>query len=100
MGAATRIAGKDLKLRLRDRSAFIIGIITPLALAYIFHLVFGNVFASESLDLQIGLVDLDRTEVSSSLGEVLSEIESQGILEVTDFDDTDAADAAGEDGGV
>jgi len=100
MSAATRIAGKDLKLRLRDRSAFIIGIITPLALAYIFHLVFGNVFASESLDLQIGLVDLDRTEVSSSLGEVLSEIESQGILEVTDFDDTDAADAAVEDGDV
>jgi ABC-2 type transport system permease protein len=100
MSAATRIAGKDLKLRLRDRSAFIIGIITPLALAYIFHLVFGNVFASETLDLQIGLVDLDGTEVSRSLGEVLSEIESQGILEVTDFDDADAADTAVEDGDV
>ena len=98
MGAATRIAGKDLKLRLRDRSAFIIGIITPLALAYIFHLVFGNVFASETLDLQVGLVDLDRSEISLSLGEVLAEIESQGILEVTDFDDAAAADGAVEDG--
>jgi len=100
MGAAIRIAGKDLKLRLRDRSAFIIGIITPLALAYIFHLVFGNVFASETLDLQVGLVDLDRSEISLSLGEVLAEIESQGILEVTDFDDTAAADGAVEDGDV
>ena len=100
MSAATRIAGKDLKLRLRDRSAFIIGIITPLALAYIFHLVFGNVFASETLDLQIGLVDLDGTEVSRSLGEVLADIESQGILEVTYFDDTKAADAAVGDGDV
>ena len=100
MSAATRIAGKDLKLRLRDRSAFIIGIITPLALAYIFHLVFGNVFASESLDLQIGLVDLDRTEVSGSLGEVLADIEAQGILQVSDFDDTEAADAAVEEGEV
>ncbi|HSJ82478.1 MAG TPA: ABC transporter permease [Acidimicrobiia bacterium] len=100
MSAATRIAGKDLKLRLRDRSAFIIGIITPLALAYIFHLVFGNVFASESLDLQIGLVDLDRTEVSGSLGEVLADIEAQGILQVTHFEDTEAADAAVEEGEV
>jgi ABC-2 type transport system permease protein len=100
MSAATRIAGKDLKLRLRDRSAFVIGIITPLALAYIFHLVFGNVFASETLDLQVGLVDLDRSEISLSLGEVLVEIESQGILEVTDFDDTAAADGAVEDGDV
>ncbi len=100
MSAATRIAGKDLKLRLRDRSAFIIGIVTPLALAYIFHLVFGSVFASETLDLQIGLVDLDGTEVSRSLGEVLADIESQGILEVTDFDDTEAADAAVEEGEI
>jgi ABC-2 type transport system permease protein len=100
MSAATRIAGKDLKLRLRDRSAFIIGIITPLALAYIFHLVFGNVFASETLDLQVGLVDLDRSEISLSLGEVLVEIESQGVLEVTDFGDTAAADVAVEDGDV
>lgn len=100
MSAATRIAGKDLKLRLRDRSAFIIGIVTPLALAYIFHLVFGNVFASETLDLQIGLVDLDGTGVSSSLGEVLADIEAQGILEVTDFDDNATADAAVEEGEV
>jgi ABC-2 type transport system permease protein len=100
MSASTRIAGKDLKLRVRDRSAFIIGIITPLALAYIFHLVFGNVFATETLDLQIGMVDLDGTEISRSLGEVLAEIESQGILEVTEFDDTEAADAAVDQGDV
>ncbi|HSK07158.1 MAG TPA: ABC transporter permease, partial [Acidimicrobiia bacterium] len=98
MSASTRIAGKDLKLRVRDRSAFIIGIITPLALAYIFHLVFGNVFATETLDLQIGMVDLDDTEISRSLGEVLAEIESQGVLEITEFDDTEAADAAVDQG--
>lgn len=100
MSASTRIAGKDLKLRLRDRSAFIIGIVTPLALAYIFHLVFGNVFATETLDLQIGMVDLDDTEISRSLGEVLAEIEAQGILEITEFDDAEAADAAVEQGDV
>lgn len=100
MSASTRIAGKDLKLRLRDRSAFIIGIVTPLALAYIFHLVFGNVFAAETLDLQIGMVDLDDTEISNSLGQVLAEIEAQGILEITEFDDAEAADAAVDGGDV
>ncbi len=94
MGSATRIAGKDLKLRLRDRSFFIMGIITPLALAYIFHLVFGNAFAADSLELEVGLVDLDGSQVSQSLGEVLSAMDSEGILVLSEFDDVTAAEAA------
>lgn len=94
MSAATRIAAKDLKLRMRDRSAFILGVITPLALAYIFHLVFGNVFVSESLDLQLGLVDLDQTEISVSIGEVLTDLEGQGILEIAEYEDSESANAA------
>lgn len=100
MGAATRIAVKDLKLRVRDRSAFVLGIFTPLALALIFHLVFGNVFATESLDLQIGLVDLDNTEISRVLEEILVHAESEGLLDLTTFGDTGAADAAAEEGEV
>ncbi|HJQ90993.1 MAG TPA: ABC transporter permease, partial [Acidimicrobiia bacterium] len=100
MGAATRIAGKDLKLRVRDRSAFIMGIVTPLALAYIFHLVFGGTFAEEALDLEVGLVDLDDTQVSQSLGEALSGLEAEGILVLTDFDDTASAEASIEDGEI
>jgi ABC-2 type transport system permease protein len=101
MGAATQIAGKDLKLRVRDRSFFIMGIITPLALAYIFHLVFGNTFTAESLELEVGLVDLDGSEVSQSLGEVLSALEADGTLALSEFDDVAAAEAAlEEDGGA
>jgi ABC-2 type transport system permease protein len=100
MTAAGQIAAKDLKLRIRDRSAFVIGIIAPLALAYIFHLVFGNVFATEELDLQYGLVDLDDTGVSQTLGDVLAGVESEGILTVTDFDEPEAAEAAVEDGEI
>ncbi len=100
MGAAGQIAAKDLKLRLRDRSAFVIGIVAPLALAFIFHLVFGNVLAAETLDLQYGLVDLDNTEISQALGEVLSEVESEGILVVTNYDDADAADVAVDEGEI
>ena len=100
MGAATRIAGKDLKLRVRDRSAFIMGIVTPLALAYIFHLVFGGTFSEEALDLEVGLVDLDHTQVSQSLGEALSGLEAEGILVLTDFDDAASAEASVEEGEI
>ncbi len=100
MGAATRIAGKDLKLRLRDRSVFILGIITPLALAYIFHLVFGNAFSADSLELEVGLVDLDGSAVSQSLGEVLADLDADGILVLSEFDDPVAAEAAVEQGDI
>jgi ABC-2 type transport system permease protein len=99
MGSATRIAEKDLKLRLRDRSFFIMGIVTPLALAYIFHLVFGNTFSAESLDLEVGLVDLDQTQVSQSLGQVLSDMDADGIIVLSEFDDAAAAEAAVEEEG-
>lgn len=100
MGSAARIAGKDLKLRLRDRSFFIMGIITPLALAYIFHLVFGNAFAADSLELEVGLVDLDGTQVSQSLGEVLSAMDADGILALTEFEEVAVAEAAVEENEV
>jgi ABC-2 type transport system permease protein len=100
MGSAARIAGKDLKLRLRDRSFFIMGIITPLALAYIFHLVFGSTFSAESFGLEVGLVDLDATEVSQSLGQVMSEMDADGTLELSTFGDVAGAEAALEDGEV
>jgi ABC-2 type transport system permease protein len=100
MGSATRIAEKDLKLRLRDRSFFIMGIITPLALAYIFHLVFGNAFSAESLDLDVGLVDLDGSQVSQSLGQVLSAMDADGIIVLSEFDDVAAAETAVEEGDV
>ena len=100
MGSAARIAGKDLKLRLRDRSVFILGVITPLALAYIFHLVFGNAFAADSLELEVGLVDLDGSDVSQSLGEVLAALDADGILALSEFEDSDAAEAAVEEGEI
>lgn len=100
MGAATRIAGKDLKLRARDRSVFIVAIVTPLALAYIFHLVFGNTFSADALDLELGLVDLDRTEVSQSLGQVLTDMDTEGILLLSEFEDASAAEASVEEGEI
>jgi len=98
---ATRlIAFKDLRLRVRDRSFFIMGILAPLGLAFIFNLTFGGVLQPGGLDLRFGYLDLDGTESSSSLGEVLEQLEADDFLELTRFDDREAAAAAVEDGDI
>ena len=97
MGAAFRIAGKDLKLRVRDRSAFILGILAPLVLAYIFYLVFGPATSGEGLGLAYGLVDEDGTEISAAFGSVLEGAAAEDVLELTIFDRAvEAADALDE----
>ena len=73
MSAAVLIATKDLKLRIRDRSFIILGIVAPLSLAVIFNLVFGNAFdAGTGLGLELGVVDLDQSESSQGLSERLT----------------------------
>ena len=41
MWATLLIAWKDLRQRTRDRSAFVIAFVVPLALAFIFSLILG-----------------------------------------------------------
>ena len=98
MSAATLIAAKDLRLRVRDRSAFIVGIFAPLALALIFNIVFGSALTATSLDLDYGLVDEDHSQISREFGRLLNELESDGILTATDFPDAAAAVSAIENG--
>jgi ABC-2 type transport system permease protein len=98
---AFQIAVKDLKLRLRDRSALIIGIIAPLSLAFILNLVFGSAFdPTQGIGLEYGVVDLDQSEISASFTSVLDEIENEGILELERFSDLQSADEAVEEGEV
>jgi ABC-2 type transport system permease protein len=98
--AAGRIAAKDLRLRIRDRSAIIIGIVAPLALAFIFNLVFGGAFESGGVELSYGIVDGDGSEISAALTEVLQGAEEEGILTVQSFGDTASADEAIESGEI
>lgn len=42
MGAALVVAGKDLRQRLRDRTAYIVGVVAPLVLAGLISLAFGR----------------------------------------------------------
>lgn len=91
---------KDLRLRVRDRSLFILGIITPLALAFIFNLVFGAATDVEQLDLRYGLVDLDQTQVSRSLGQVLAGMEEEGVLSLIEYSSQGDAAAAVAEGHI
>lgn len=100
MGAALRIAVKDLRLRVRDRSAFILGLGAPLILALIFNTVFGDALTGEGLDLDYGVVDLDGSEISSAFTSTLEEAEREEILTLEAFEDEKSATAAVDDGEI
>lgn len=100
MPASLLIAGKDLRLRIRDRSALILGILAPLVLSYIFFLVFGPATSGQGLGLEFGVVDEDQSEISTSFTSVLEDAASEGILELDAFDDRARADNALEEGDV
>lgn len=100
MRAAVRIAVKDLRLRIRDRSAFIIGLIAPLTLAFIFNLILGGALSGDGPGLDYGLVDDDRSPVSSAFGEALAHLEDAGIITLRRFQGPAAAEAALEAGEV
>lgn len=86
---ALLIAGKDLRQRARDRSAFLVAIVVPLALAAIFALTLSDV-SSGDITFDVALADEDRGPVAAALeGEVLRPLESSGLLRL----ETAASDA-------
>jgi len=64
MRATLLICGKDLKTRLRDRSAVLIGIVVPLGLALIFNSIFGGI-TGNSKAIALGVVNADRGAASA-----------------------------------
>lgn len=63
MGVVWTIARKDLKQRLRDRSAYVIGILAPLGLALVFGFVL-NPLSDYRFSARYAVVDLDAGAVS------------------------------------
>jgi ABC-2 type transport system permease protein len=63
MHAVLTILGKDLRLRLRDRSAFVIGILTPLGLAFLLNLILGGV---TDFSAHFAVVDDDHGEIADA----------------------------------
>jgi linearmycin/streptolysin S transport system permease protein len=59
MRAALLICRKDLRTRLRDRSAVLIGVVVPLGLAFIFNAILGGI-SGNSKAISLGVVNADR----------------------------------------
>lgn len=84
MRAALLIARKDLRLRLRDRSALLVAIVVPLVLASIFGLVFHNVTGG-GITFTFGVVDQDGGPAAAAFAQqVLTPLEHQGLVKVRD----------------
>ncbi len=91
------ITMKDLRLRLRDRSFFIIGLIAPLALAFIFNTVFGSAFGDEGgFTPELGIVSTDSADTASVLTQIADAVGS----ELTEYSDRSTAEAAVDEGKV
>jgi ABC-2 type transport system permease protein len=102
------IASKDLKLRLRDRSALVVGVIAPLGLAAIFSSIF-NPIEDFDFSATYAVVDEDRGPVAEQFVAVLGQFgaatgsdiqnvdtraDAVDLVDVEPFSDEDGADAA------
>jgi ABC-2 type transport system permease protein len=79
--AALLIARKDLRQRLRDRSAFIYGIVAPLGLALLFSFIYGPI-DDATFEAEYVLVDQDGGEIADAFGEALAGLEDDGVAVV------------------
>jgi ABC-2 type transport system permease protein len=78
--AAWLIFGKDLRARLRDRSALLIGIVVPLALAFIFNVIFSGV-SGDSEVIKLGVVNADHGSASQAFTQqVLPAVNRSGLI--------------------
>jgi ABC-2 type transport system permease protein len=100
MRATLLIAWKDLRQRARDRSAFLIAIVVPLALAFIFSQILGDV-SNDSLTFAFAVVDEDGgTPARAFMDEVLAPLEDEGLIVLTVADSAESGRRLAEDGEV
>mgnify|MGYP001828104113 FL=1 len=92
MHAALTIAAKDLKERLRDRSAIMLAIVVPLGLAFIMNLTLGPI-TEQGFSTEVAVADEDGGAVAEAFTGMLSEIEEAGFITVTEASDAAAAQA-------
>jgi ABC-2 type transport system permease protein len=87
--AVLTILAKDLRLRLRDRSAFVIGIVAPFGLAMILNLVTGGF--GEDFSATYGVVDHDGGEVAEAFTQVVESLGGDFTIR-TGLDEDEARD--------
>jgi ABC-2 type transport system permease protein len=82
MRATWLICRKDLKSRLRDRSAVLMGLVVPLGLAFIFNAIFSGLSGASNV-IKLGVVDADHGVVSQQFtGQVLPAVGRSGLISV------------------
>ncbi len=85
MRAALLIAAKDMRQRLRDRSAILLGLVAPLGLAIIFGLIVPD-FDGGELRIGAAVIDEDGGPLAGVFrNEVLGVLETEGLFEMTSF---------------
>jgi len=82
MRAALLICAKDLKARLRDRSALLIGIVVPLGLAFIFNAIFSGLSGASNV-IKLGVADADHGVASQPFtSQVLPAVDRSGLISI------------------
>jgi len=98
MRIAILIAVKDLRQRLRDRSALLVAVVAPLGLAVIFSQLLGG---ATDFHATYVVANLDGGELATVLrDDVIGSLEDAGVATVTDVPTEAAARTAVEDGSV
>jgi ABC-2 type transport system permease protein len=87
--AALLILGKDLRLRVRDRSVLLFGVIVPLGLTVLFSLIFPEM---EEFELPAAVVDLDGGPVAAAFVDDLlpALVAAEVVVPVAANDEADA----------
>ena len=81
MRTAVLIARKDLRQRMRDRSALLVVLVIPFVLAAILGLTLGNA-VSGKVHFDVGVFAADRGQPASAFASVLAQLERQGLVRV------------------
>jgi len=98
---AVTIALKDLRQRIRDRSAFLWGIVAPFGLAFIFSMILGGVADTSNLDVTYAVADLDGGEMGRAfVDEILRPLDEQGLFDIEFVNDEATAESMAERGDV
>ena len=99
--AAFLIALKDIRQRLRDRSAYLWGVVAPLGLAAIFSLLLGNIAGPGNLHISFAVADEDGGPAAQAfVDRVLVPLSRQGVFELKQVGNADTARSLVSDGKV
>jgi ABC-2 type transport system permease protein len=82
MRSALIIAEKDLRQRIRDRSAFVVAILVPLGLSFILNAALGGTDEESVLQHRYGVVDLDGGAAAEAFVTAIAEAGFGRIVEV------------------